>query len=209
MAEAAEQRRVDDAPVPRPRLNGAERRRLFLEAAEAIVIESGPSAVTMDGVAARTGVNKRLPYRFFGNRDDMLAELLERELQESGRRARALLPAHPNLEQRVSVNVRVWLEIMQERGPVLSRLLFEPGAATGLARDVNRRALDDWTQIYRQEVGVSAVTAEVLARMLLMALRGAVEALQKGLAPLDEIADIYTKLTLAAVREVGEGRRTS
>ena len=190
----------------RPRLIGAERRRLFLEAAEAIVIEAGPSAVTMDGVAARTGVNKRLPYRFFANRDDMLRELLERELQESGRRARALLPAEPSLEQRVSINVRVWLEIMQERGPVLSRLLFDQGAAEPLARDVNRRALADWTQVYRREMGVSAVTAEILARMLIMALRGAVDALQRGLGPLEEIADIYTKLTLAAAREVAKGR---
>jgi AcrR family transcriptional regulator len=206
MTQTAEHWEAEATASPRPRLNAAERRRLFLEAAEAIVIEAGPSAVTMDGVAARTGVNKRLPYRFFANRDEMLRELLERELQESGRRARALLPAAPSLEQRVSVNVRVWLEIMQERGPVLSRLLFDQGAAEPLARDVNRRALADWTQVYRDEMGVSAVTAEILARMLIMALRGAVDALQRGLGPLDEVADIYTKLTLAAAREVAKGR---
>jgi AcrR family transcriptional regulator len=206
MTQTEEHWEAEARASPRPRLNGAERRRLFLEAAEAILIEAGPSAVTMDGVAARTGVNKRLPYRFFANRDEMLRELLERELQESGRRARALLPAAPSLEQRVSVNVRVWLEIMQERGPVLSRLLFDQGAAEPLARDVNRRALADWTQVYRDEMGVSAVTAEILARMLIMALRGAVDALQRGLGPLDEVADIYTKLTLAAAREVAKGR---
>ena len=206
MTVMAEQQDAGTARFPRPRLTAVERRRLFLEAAEAIVIEAGPSAVTMDGVAARTGVNKRLPYRFFANRDDILRALLERELQESGRRARALLPTSPSLEQRVSVNVRVWLEIMQERGPVLSRLLFDQGAAEALARDVNRRALADWTQVYRDEMGVSAITGEILARMLIMALRGAVDALQRGLAPLEEIADIYTKLTLAAAREVAKGR---
>jgi AcrR family transcriptional regulator len=159
----------------------------------------------MDGVAARTGVNKRIAYRFFANRDKILAELLERELQESGRRARALLSPDPSLEQRVAVNVRVWLEIMQERGPVLSRLLFHEDAAK-LAHDVNRRVLANWTRIYSAELGVSAVTAEILARMLILGLRGAVEALQRGLAPLEEIADIYTTLVLTSLREVAKGR---
>jgi len=190
----------------RPRLNGAERRGRFLDAAARIVVETGPSAVTMDGVAARTGVNKRLPYRFFENRDALLRDLLERELEESSRRTRALLPAEPSLEQRVAASVRVWLEIMNERGPLLSRLLFDQDVAAPLAREVNRRATQDWTQVYREALGVSDVTAEVVARILLSALRGAVEALHRQVAPLEEVAEIYTTLALAAAREVARRR---
>ena len=186
----------------RERLAGPARRESLLAAASAIIIELGPSAVTMDGVAARTGVNKRLAYRFFANRDEILKALLERELEESGRRARALLPQVPTLEQRVSVNVRVWLEIMQERGPLFFRLLYDQDVAAPLARDVNRRARLDWTGVYRDALDVPEVTAELLARILLAALRGAVEALHREVAPLDQIADIYTTLVLTGAHEI-------
>ena len=186
----------------RERLAGPARRESLLVAASAIIIELGPSAVTMDGVAARTGVNKRLAYRFFANRDEILKALLERELEESGRRARALLPQVPTLEQRVSVNVRVWLEIMQERGPLFFRLLYDQDVAAPLARDVNRRARLDWTGVYRDALDVPEVTAELLARILLAALRGAVEALHREVAPLDQIADIYTTLVLTGAHEI-------
>ena len=186
----------------RERLAGPARRESLLVAASAIIIELGPSAVTMDGVAARTGVNKRLAYRFFANRDEILKALLERELEESGRRARALLPQVPTLEQRVSVNVRVWLEIMQERGPLFFRLLYDQDVAAPLTRDVNRRARLDWTGVYRDALDVPEVTAELLARILLAALRGAVEALHREVAPLDQIADIYTTLVLTGAHEI-------
>jgi AcrR family transcriptional regulator len=198
---------MTDAPAldpKRARLSGAERRERFLDAAALIVVETGPSAVTMDGVAQRTGVNKRLGYRHFENREDLLRALLERELDESGRRARALLPDHPDIELRVAVNVRVWLEMMQERGPLLMRLLFDQDVAAGIVRDVNRRVIKDWTQIYVEALGVPEARAEILAHIMIAGLRGAVEALQREAAPLDEIAAIYTQLALAGARSVAE-----
>lgn len=192
----------------RARLAAPARRESLLAAASEIIIEAGPSAVTMDGVAARTGVNKRLAYRFFANRDEILKALLEQELEESGRRARALLPDVPTLEQRVSVNVRVWLEIMQERGPLFFRLLYDQDVAAPLARDVNRRARLDWTNVYRDALDVPEVTAELLARILLAALRGAVEALHREVAPLDQIADVYTTLVLTGAHEIARKARS-
>ncbi len=190
------------AHARRERLTGAKRRDSFLDAAARILVETGPSAVTMDGVAARIGVNKRLGYRYFENREDLLRALLEREMEETGRRARALLPPHPDVELRVAVNIRVWLEMMQERGPLLSRLLFDQDVAAGIARDINQRATRDWTQVYVDALGVSEVRAEVLARIMLAGLRGAVEALQRKVAPLEEIAAIYTRLTMAGARSI-------
>ena len=46
--------------------------------------------------------------------------------------------------------------------------------------------------------------AEILARLYLAALRGAVESLEKGLAPLDEIASIFTTIALAGAHAVAE-----
>lgn len=196
---------IDAKPTPPParvRLASAERRVSFLDAATEIIAESGPSAVTMDGVAARTGVNKRLIYRFFDNRDKILREVMARELDEVGRRARALLPGSPSLEQRVAVNIRVWLEIMQERGPVLARLMFDQDVAAAIAREVTLHARLDWGQVYCEALDVSPSTAEILAAILLAGLRGAVDMLQSGRAPLEEIAEIYSTLTVTAAYEI-------
>ena len=63
-----------------PRLSHAQRRRQLLDAAASLIIEKSLDAVTMEGVAARAGVSKALPYRFFTNRDQILDRLIEREL---------------------------------------------------------------------------------------------------------------------------------
>ena len=186
----------------RDRLSGAARRTRFLDAAAQIVAQQGLSAVTMDGVAAATGVNKRLGYRYFTNRDDLLRALLDRELAEMGRRARLHLPAEPDLELRIAVNIRVWLEMMRERGPLLSRLLFDQDVGRKMARDVNRIAVDDWTQAYTAALDVPPAQAQVAARILLAGLRGAVDALQRDIAPLEEIAAIYTDLAIAGARSL-------
>src|SRR5580698_7986448 len=61
------------------RIKGPARRERLLDAAADIVLEQGVAAVTMDGVAARNGVNRAIAYRYFADRDDLLASLLDRE----------------------------------------------------------------------------------------------------------------------------------
>jgi AcrR family transcriptional regulator len=186
----------------RRRLHGAERRETFLDAAARIVIEQGPSSVTMEEVAARTGVNKRLGYRYFENRSDLLKALLERELEEAGRRAQAKLPPEPDLQERITVNVRVWLELVEERGPLLSRLFGDHQVSSKLAQDVTRRATSNWAAVLKEALDLSDARAEVIARIYLAGLRGAVTSLEDGVAGRDEIARIFTAVLLAGVDAV-------
>ena len=189
------------AEATRTRLTGTARRERFLDAAAQIVADLGPAAVTMEGVAARTGVNKRLAYRFFDNRDALLGQLLERELDEVGRRCRERLPPIPSLEERIAVNVRVWLETMQARGPLI-RLLFDPGVVA--ARAFAKYSVADWAAVYKDALGVSDATAEVLARIFLGGLQGAVDALNRGTASLERVADIYTAAAISAGQAVAD-----
>ncbi len=191
-----------EATSPAKRLTGAHRRELFLEAAAEIVVEGGPSFLTMERVAGRTGVTKRLAYRYFENREQLLQVLLDRELQEIGRKARDLLPQAPDLRQTVETHVRIWLQTMQERGPLLSKLLFDQDVAATVVREVNRRAVANWAQAYEDLAGMAPAAAEAAACILLSALRGATEALARQAMAPDDIAAVYTALAVAGAKEI-------
>lgn len=192
-----------EAPA-KPRLPAAERRAKFLQAAAEIVVQQGLPAVTMEEVAARTGVDKRLGYRYFNNREELLRALLNQEMDEAGSRARSVLPDDPDLRQRVNVNIRVWLELVRERGPLLSRLFSDDAVFPEIARAVHEASVKDWAGVLRASHKVPKARAEVLARIYLAALRGAVEALGNKVATLDEIVSIYTEIAVAGADAVAK-----
>jgi AcrR family transcriptional regulator len=161
----------------------------------------------MDGVAVRTGVAKRLGYRYFDNREELLKALTKRELDEAGERARAILSHKPHLEEIVRVNITVWLQLVQERGPLLNRLLFGHDAASAIAAEVNERSTRTWTGVLRKSLDMPDATSEVVARIYLAALRGAVESLEHRIASVAEIASIFTTVVLAGASAlVSQGR---
>ncbi|MBB5357472.1 AcrR family transcriptional regulator [Rhodanobacter sp. ANJX3] len=193
--------------MTKSRLSAAERRSKFLEAAAAIVVEQGLPAVTMEEVAARTGVNKRLGYRYFTNREELLRALLNQEMREAGSRARAILPAKPDLRQLVSANIQVWLELARERGPLLSKMFSDDAVFPDIAKEVHDLAVKDWAAVLRNSHAIPKARADVVARMYLAALRGAVDALGLKVATLDEIVSIYTTVAVAGADAVAKLKR--
>ena len=194
---------------PKTRLTGEARRTAFLNAAAEMVLEKGPAAVTMDGVAARTGVAKRLGYRYFDNREELLKCLIKREMEEAGRRARAIMSSDPDLHETILVNVTVWLQMVEEHGPLLNRLLFGHDAASAISTDVLEASTKNWTTVLCSFLDLSDTTAEIMARLYLAALRGAVEALERKVAPLEDIATVYTKIALAGADAVSSSTSMS
>ena len=162
----------------------------------------------MDGVAARTGVAKRLGYRYFDNREELLKVLMKREMELAGTRARDILSSAADLREILLVNITVWLQLVEERGPLLNRLLFGHDVASAIAADVNARSTRVWAGVLRKALAVTEAQAEILARLYLAALRGAVEALEKKLAPLEEIASIFTTIALAGANAVAQSGST-
>jgi AcrR family transcriptional regulator len=60
----------------RERSDAAQNRQRILAAARAVLDADGPSAVTMDAVAAAAGVGKGTVFRRFGDRAGLMAELI-------------------------------------------------------------------------------------------------------------------------------------
>jgi AcrR family transcriptional regulator len=193
------------AAAPKSRIKGEERRARYLQAAADIIVEQGVSFVTMEEVAARNGVDKRLGYRYFSNRESLLTALFEQEMQEVGRRALAALPAKPTLRDHITANVGAWLELAAERGALLSRLFSDQDVIPAVARAIVDRAVQHWGQLMREGLAMSPSAAETLSRIYLSGLRGAVEAVEARTMPVAEVAAIYATATYAGAEAVAAG----
>ncbi|WP_158939723.1 hypothetical protein [Burkholderia sp. S171] len=66
-------------------------------------------------------------------------------------------------------------------------------------------AVADWAAEIATETGLDTTVAEMVTRMLLAAMSGAVNVMQTGVKSLDEVANLYSTITLAGVRAVAQG----
>ena len=190
------------AAAPKTRLKGTERRARYLEAAAIIIVEHGVSAVTMEEVASRTGVDKRLGYKYFANREALLHALFEQEMAEATRRATAMISSQSDLRTITHIYIRVWLELNTEHGPLLSRLFSDENVIPAVAKEIADRAVRDWARAFSVQLALSPGRAAILSRIYLCGLRGAVESLDAKIAPLDEIAKIYATALYAGAQAV-------
>ena len=65
--------------VPHERGDAARNRALLLEAAQKLIAERGPDAVTMDEIASAAGVGKGTLFRRFGSRAGLMMVLLDED----------------------------------------------------------------------------------------------------------------------------------
>jgi AcrR family transcriptional regulator len=85
---------TDDEPVGRREAGKRERRRRIIEAARALIRETGNAGLSMRALAARAGVSLATPYNLFGSKHAIILAVLEdvREYQERFAAARAADP---------------------------------------------------------------------------------------------------------------------
>lgn len=192
-------------PARAARLPGQERREHLLDVAAELVVTRGVDAVTMEGVAAAAGVSKGLGYAYFANRGDLIRAVLDRELADLRQRTLAAVGAGRNLEERMRGALRVWCDVIEERGGLLGRLLN----AHQVQREVeerrwrtNRRNEEFWADMIAKELGVPHDRAVAASGMLLASLSGFLERWRAGdsRAFLEET---YLALALGGLRSLG------
>ncbi|MEW6346229.1 MAG: helix-turn-helix domain-containing protein [Paraburkholderia sp.] len=181
-------------------MSGEARKNHFLDMAAEIVIESGVANVTMDAVAARSSVDKRLGYRYFSNRDDLLEALVHRELERMAQRVEAALPSGAPFAEKLAVNTRIWLSMLTAQGPLLRRLLYDQGPLETYSGAIRQAAVTNWAATLVAETGLPERDATTVTRMLLAALMGAIEALEAGDSSLDTIVELYVATVVAIIR---------
>lgn len=184
------------------RLSKPARREQLLDTAAELLLEAG-TAMTMEGLAARAGVSKALPYLHFDDAADVLVKLHERELQSMSLRIGAAVAAAAPGEPRVVAAIGAYLDVIEERGDILSRLRA-PGSPAWREGIRDRTATVFVADLLRSAYGLSPRVAGVGAAAVFGAISGLIEAWAHGEA---ERRDVE-QLAISVARHVGQSVRT-
>ncbi|MEJ5256060.1 MAG: TetR/AcrR family transcriptional regulator [Acidimicrobiales bacterium] len=191
------------AAVRRTRMSRDARRELFLDTAARIVVEHGVEALTMEGLAAEAGVSKALGYRYFTNRDDLLAALFQREIARYDRLIAERTSGLSSFEDRIRAMLETYLDTVTERGNVLSILMqarLGGGTFERRRRERNRFVEDYFAELIHREFGVPTSTALVASSVFLTGTLGLITAwLDRGL-PRDEVITTFVELCTCSLR---------
>jgi AcrR family transcriptional regulator len=153
------------------RIKGTARRERLLDAAADIVLEQGVAAVTMDGVAARNGVNRAIAYRYFADRDDLLASLLDREYHRQTALIAEGLGPDVTFEQWLHYALRHWFR----HGELFMRLYNDHGPLAAKAKAIREADAKVWAVGLQRGFGLAPRTALHLASFMVAGASGAME----------------------------------
>jgi AcrR family transcriptional regulator len=114
------------------------RRDSLLDTARALVASGGAAKVTMESVAAASGVSRALVYKHFANRHDVLTALFERESRDLHRELTHAVSTAVGLEAKFRALVEGALAAQSSRGAAFATLSHNGGRPAG-QRAVQRR----------------------------------------------------------------------
>lgn len=184
------------AGMKQTRLKGAERRERFLDAAAEIVIELGVASVTMDRVAARSGVNRALGYRYFSCRDELLTALFDREVARHESRVEHEIARDASFEDWVRYGLRHWFRRIDESGELFVRLTSDNGPLAAKAAARRRDDVAAWAKALQRVFEIPRRPAEHLASFLVAGTAGAI-AVRNGQDD-DDVIETITLSVMAA-----------
>lgn len=158
------------------RLSKQARREQLLDSAADLLLAEGIGSLTMEGLAARAGVSKALPYAHFDNADDVVAELHQREITRLAARVLGAIADLDDGVERIAASVTAYFDVVQERGAIL-------GALTGAApvrANPDRTGHEFVADLLQSSFPMRRKSAMAAAVMTQTLLTGAVEAWVRG-----------------------------
>jgi AcrR family transcriptional regulator len=185
----------------RTRLAAADRREHLLDAATEILLDSGYLALSMEGVAQRAGVSKKLGYAYFKNADDLALALYDREVDAVYRRVEEAVEAERGFEPRIRAATRAYLDVVAQRGALIA-VLETRLQGRWLARSGRRRVgefLAFWARQLETELGVERRVAQPLAAAYLSAADACTRAARARKLPRAEVEEICVRFLLGGL----------
>lgn len=111
------------------RLKPEQRRTLILDKTAEIIARDGIANLSVDQVGREAGVSKSLVYNYFANLNDLLRNLLERELRHLRKAQQDAAEAAETFEDLVRGVTHAYLTYIDERGLIIERLQSEPSVS--------------------------------------------------------------------------------
>ena len=116
----------------------AQQREALLDAAEAILLADGHSALTFRALGARTGLARNSIYRYFSSRDDLIAALCERDMPRWLEDLEAAMAAADGPDERVAAFVSTQLRLVAQGSHRMAELLGDAPLGPPCARASTR-----------------------------------------------------------------------
>jgi AcrR family transcriptional regulator len=187
----------------RPRLRRDERRDQLLDCAATLLVDRGPAAVTMEGVASEAGVSKALPYAHFDNATELLRGLRDRELDRLRERLIEAAEGLEGLEALVASGVHTYFDVIAERGAVLvASLRTLPLDDEETAR---RRNPGFYVDLFGGYLGLPPEIAKLVSAVFVTGIDGAVEHWINGDVPRETAEKVLVRLTVGGATAVAKG----
>lgn len=200
-----------------PRLPAPQRREQLLEAAQAIALDRGFHAVTVDGVARACGVTRPVVYGAFEDRNALLTALLDRAEERAMTELAVVFPEVPGPDDDVDPDelllsgITAYLSAVAADPQTWRVILVPPeGAPPELAERVTTqrrvllralRGLLDWGLSRR---GGPELDADLFARAVFTLAEGAARLLLED--PERWTVDQFTDFTRTALAALGPSR---
>tara|TARA_Y100001933_G_scaffold252623_1_gene291875 strand:- start:2741 stop:3331 length:591 start_codon:yes stop_codon:yes gene_type:complete len=179
------------------------RRRQIMESAAELMVSTGNSGCTLEQVAQAAGISKPLIYKYFPRREDLIEEMLSRELAELNGRGLDSIDTEVPFEKIVRSTVARSLRYYHDRGPIL-RLLSTDPAITTLKRKPNRTS---WSSAFQflvrrsvEHYGVPESVAVITSIMILNAPIYSMASLRRRDVDIDEAIEVWSEFIIGGWR---------
>ncbi|MFF0388211.1 TetR/AcrR family transcriptional regulator [Kitasatospora sp. NPDC004615] len=178
-----------------------QRRALVTAARELLETEGDAAAVTFTAVARRTGLARNSVYKYFADRAELLAAVVQESTPRWTERITAAMAAAGTPELRVAAYVRAQCELVRDGEHRIARALAGDRDAAALREAAGHAHHELLAPLLQALTDLGDTSPELTARLLQGLVNAAVTALESG-APYHPTTDRTTTLAVAALTAV-------
>lgn len=136
--------------VSRTARNAEQSRRRILEAAAKVFARSGLAGARVDEVAAVAGINKRMLYHYFGNKEGLYLAVLEDQVDRIYRHLAVVFEQSGSTLERIKRGIRTYFYLLAENETVVRLIGWENMAGGRYIRQILPRYLREALPVLRQ-----------------------------------------------------------
>jgi AcrR family transcriptional regulator len=174
----------------------AQQREALLDAAEAILLESGHGALTFRALGERTGLARNSIYRYVPSRDDLLAALCERDKPRWLEELEAAMAAADGQDARVAAFVSTQLRLVAHGSHRMAELLGDAPLGPAVRARINALAYRP-ASLLEPELG--AAEPKLVAQLVQGVVNAGVRLLH-GAGTLEQVEPLTVTLAQTLVR---------
>jgi len=175
------------------------RRQSIVDAAVALILETGHSGCTLEQGAIKAGISKPLIYKYFPRREELMKVILKREFKALSGRGLDSVSEQVPIEQLIRGTVERALRYYNDHGPILRLLSADPDVAE-LAHSGNRSSRSSTTDFFvarlKKRYGVPKDVALIAVTMVVNAPIHSMSYLHRQDVDIERTIEVWTEFII-------------